>query len=127
MCLWPVYFAHLALVQIVYGVIKNRKLPDWLRHVILGFTALNPALLAGGAIWGQVDLVPLIFVICSILLITNPKYILWASLFYVLSLLAKFQMIMFLPVFGGLFLRHYRISWKGLPSALAGVILVLFP
>jgi Gpi18-like mannosyltransferase len=127
MCLWPVYFAHLALVQIVYGVIKNRKLPDWLRHVILGFTALNPALLAGGAIWGQVDLVPLIFVVCSILLITNPKYIMWASLFYVLSLLAKFQMIMFLPVFGGLFLRHYRVSWKGLPIALIGVLLVLFP
>jgi Gpi18-like mannosyltransferase len=127
LCLWPVYVAHLVLVQIVFGIIQKRNLSDSFRHTILGFTALNPALLAGGAIWGQVDLVPLILVVAAIFLINSPKNIHWASLFFVLSILAKFQMIMFLPVFGGLFLRHYRTSWKGIPIALAGVFLVLLP
>jgi hypothetical protein len=48
-------------------------------------------------------------------------------MFFVLSVLTKFQMIMFLPVFGGLFLRHWRISWKGLPFALLGAVVVLLP
>lgn len=126
-CLWPVYFSHLFLVDWLCRFTGRFGCPQWRRHLLIGFVALNPALLLNGPIWGQVDLLPVVLAMLSIYCISRPGKVKFASLFFVLSVLTKFQMIMFLPVFGGLFLRHWRISWKGLPFAVAGAVLVLLP
>jgi Gpi18-like mannosyltransferase len=44
---------------------------------------------------------------------------------FMLGLLTKFQMIMFLPVFGALSLRYRKVMWQGL-LAMAGVFLLVF-
>jgi len=127
LCLWPVYFAHLVLVRLVWGHSRHKALPAWFGTALLALTALNPALLADGPVWGQVDLFPVVLAVSSLLLMLKPNRQIWASLFFVLALLSKFQMIAFLPVFGGLFIRHYRTSWKGIPLAIAGALLVMAP
>lgn len=126
-CLWPVYLSHLFLVDWLCRVAEKFKYPQWKKHLLLGFVALNPALLLDGPVWGQVDLFPVVIAALAIYCVSRPRYIFLASMLYMLALLSKFQMIAFLPVFGGLFIRNWRTSWKGLPLAVVGTALVLLP
>lgn len=126
-CLWPVFFSHLFLVDFLCRITEKFNYPEWKKHLLLAFVALNPALLINGPVWGQVDLLPVVLAVLAIYCISRPRYIFLASMLYVLALLAKFQMIAFLPIFGGLFIRRWKTSWKGLPLAVAGAALVLLP
>ncbi|MCQ2090079.1 MAG: NPCBM/NEW2 domain-containing protein [Fibrobacter sp.] len=126
-CLWPVYFSHVFFVDFASRFVLKLNHPRWQTHLILGFVALNPALLLDGPIWGQIDLFPIVFAILGIYCINYRKTNIWSSAFYVFALLTKFQMILFLPVFGGLFLKHWRRSWKSLPLGFAVIALVLLP
>ena len=126
-CLWPVFFAHLFLVDWSCRISEKFNYPEWKKHLLLAFVALNPALLMNGPIWGQVDLFPVVLASLAIYCLCRPRYVFLASMLYVLSLLSKFQMIAFLPIFGGLFIRNWKKSWKGLPLAVVGAVLVLLP
>lgn len=127
LCLWPVFFAHLGLLQIVWKWTVRRNMPAFQLNLILAFTALNPALLAGGPMWGQVDIVPLFITVAAFSLLFTPGKAKWAFPVFVLAILTKLQMIAFLPVFGALCLRRVRIAWKGIPIALGFAVLVLLP
>jgi len=126
-CLWPIFFSHLFLVDWLCRFTEKFSYPQWKKHLLLALVALNPALLLDGPVWGQVDLFPVVIAAISIYCISRPRYIVWASMFFMLSLLSKFQMIAFLPIFGGLFIRNWRTSWKGLPLAVVATALVLLP
>ena len=127
LCLWPVYFAHLFLVDISCRLVDRYNLPHWLQNLVIALVALNPAILLGGPMWGQVDLVPVALAIGALYSIYFRRTTMFAAPLYILALLAKFQMILFLPVFGGLFLKHWRRSWKGLPFAVLVCVLVFLP
>lgn len=127
MCLWPVYFSHLLLLDGLCRFMDRFLYPEWKRHALAGFIALNPAILIAGPIWGQVDLVPVVFAIAAMYCMCFRRTTKFGPMFYVLSLLAKFQMILFLPVFGGLFLKHWRRSWKGLALIVPAALVVLLP
>lgn len=127
LCLWPVYFAHLFLVDLTSRIVDRYNLPIWKQNLLMAFVVLNPAILLGGPMWGQVDLVPVMLAIASLYCIYFRRTTTFAAPLYVLSLLAKFQMILFLPIFGGLFIKNWRRSWKGLPSAVIATVLVLLP
>lgn len=126
-CLWPIFFSHLFLVDWLCRIAEKFNYPKWKKHLLLAFIALNPALLLDGPVWGQVDLFPVVIAALAIYCVCRPRYIFLASMLYVLALLSKFQMIAFLPIFGGLFIRNWRTSWKGLPLAVVGAALVLLP
>lgn len=127
LCLWPVYFAHLFLVDFSARLVDRYNLSRWQQNLVLAFVALNPAILLGGPMWGQVDLVPVVLALASLYCIYFRRTTMLAAPLYVLSLLAKFQMILFLPIFGGLFIKNWRRSWKGLPFAVVAVLLVFLP
>ncbi|MCK9182753.1 MAG: NPCBM/NEW2 domain-containing protein [Fibrobacteraceae bacterium] len=127
LCLVPVYFAHLGLLQIVWTWLAPRKIGALEKHLILGFSAFNPALIAVGPIWGQVDLIPLFFAVGSLSLLLSPKRAVWSVPLFVLAILTKFQMIAFLPVFGGLWIRRAGIAWKGVFLSIPLLFAVLFP
>lgn len=127
LCLWPVYFAHLFLVDVSSRFVDRYNLPSWKQNLLMAFVALNPAILLGGPMWGQVDLMPVVLALASLYCMYFRRTTFGAVPLYLLSLLAKFQMILFLPVFGGLFIKNWRRSWKGLPIGLGAVALVLFP
>ena len=127
LCLWPVYFAHLALVDIASRLVSKIKLEPAKANLVLAFVALNPALLLDGPIWGQVDMFPCIFGIAALYCVNFRSKMKYAALFFALALLAKFQMILLLPIFGGIFIRKYKISWRGLPAMAVAIVLVLLP
>ncbi len=127
LCLVPVYFAHLGILQIVWRWVCPRKVDDLKKHLVLGFVALNPALLAVGPMWGQVDTIPLVFAMISLSLACSQKKMLWSFPFFVLAILTKFQMVAFLPVLGALWIRRCKIAWKGIPVAFLLAAFVLVP
>ena len=45
MCLWPVYFSHVFLLDWLCRFMDRFHYPEWKRHALAGFVALNPALL----------------------------------------------------------------------------------
>ena len=127
LCLWPIYFAHLGLVDITSRLVSRSRLDDIKKNLVVALIAFNPALLLDGPIWGQVDLFPCIFGVAAIYCISFRHKQKYAAMFFALALLAKFQMILLLPVFGGIFLRRYKISWKGLPAMAVAILLVFLP
>lgn len=127
LCLWPIYFAHLGLVDITARLVSKSRLDSVKANLVLAMIALNPAFLLDGPIWGQVDLFPCIFGVAALYCINFRHKLKYAAMFFALALLAKFQMILLLPVFGGIFLRRYRVSWKGIPVMVVAIALVFLP
>lgn len=126
-CLWPVYFAHVFLVRQVDTLIAPRPWSNSKKLAILLAVALNPALLLDGPIWGQVDLLPMIFITLAFTsyFIRTQRH--FSFLWFVLALLCKFQTIAFLPVLGALYLLRVKKLWKSIPIAMVGVALVFLP
>ena len=127
LCLWPIYFAHLGLVDITSRLVSRSTIDSTKKNLVLALIAFNPALLLDGPIWGQVDLFPCIFGVAAIYCINFRHKIKYAAMFFAIALLAKFQMILLLPVFGGIFLRRYKVSWRGLPAMAVAILLVFLP
>lgn len=127
LCLWPIYFAHLGLVDMASRLVAKFKMDSQKAHLILALVALNPAFLLDGPMWGQVDLFPCVFGVAALYCINFKSKMKYAAMFFALALLAKFQMILLLPIFGGLFLRNYKVSWKGLPCMAIAIVLVFLP
>ena len=123
LCLWPVYFAHLFLVDFGSRLVDRYDFPRWQQNLVLAFVALkersarveplykrvtaairevdqNHIILLGGPMWGQVDLVPVVLALASLYCIYFRRTTMLAAPLYVLSLLAKFQMILFLNLKG---------------------------
>lgn len=124
-CLFPVILAHVSLAHFVWLRIYKR---DWLpevKTIVMLLVVANPAFYLDGPIWGQVDVLPVTFCVWGLWYASRPKtYAIGMGLF-MLGLLTKFQMIMFLPVFGALSLRYRKVMWQGL-LAMAGVFLLVF-
>ncbi|WP_163437935.1 NPCBM/NEW2 domain-containing protein [Fibrobacter succinogenes] len=124
-CLFPVILAHISLAHFVWLRIYKR---DWLpevKTIVMLLVVANPAFYLDGPIWGQVDVLPVTFCVWGLWYASRPKtYAIGMGLF-MLGLLTKFQMIMFLPVFGALSLRYRKVMWKGL-LAMTGVFLLVF-
>lgn len=102
----PVVFFHGILVSIIFFQLKKFNASRHVTHLTLALTALNPAILINGPIWGQVDLIPATILLGSLLLATGERYVVFAIPLFALALLTKFQMIAFAPLFGFLFFRN---------------------
>lgn len=127
LCLIPVYFAHLGILQITWSWLRQKNVSDLEKHLALGFVALNPALIAVGPMWGQVDTFPLLFAMLSLSFAMKPQKAYWSFPFFIVAVLTKFQMIAFLPVLGALWLRRFKFTWKGIPLAVVVAFLLLLP
>ncbi|WP_049629238.1 NPCBM/NEW2 domain-containing protein [Cellvibrio sp. pealriver] len=123
----PVNAFHCLLVVLVHSQLQRFRSPRHLTHTILLFTAINPAILVNGPIWGQVDLIPATMVFCALLLTTYQRYAYLAIPVFALSLLTKFQMIAFAPVFGFLFFCNIGKNILGIFISLLVGALVFMP
>ncbi|OWA35333.1 hypothetical protein B9G55_11820 [Saccharibacillus sp. O16] len=74
------------------------------RLFVLALFALNPALIFGSSVWGQVDMLHSLLMTASLLLL--PGFPLLAGALFALALLGKFQAVTLLAVLGMYFLRR---------------------
>jgi hypothetical protein len=123
----PVTLFHCLLTALVFKQLTRTNISQRLMHAILLLTALNPAILVNGPIWGQVDLVPAVMVFGAILLATHERWAYLAIPLFILALLTKFQMIAFAPVFGFLFFRNIGKNIYGIGIAIIIGALVFLP
>lgn len=126
-CLWPIYISHIFLVRQVDTLIAPRPWSNAKKFAILLAVALNPALLLDGPVWGQVDLLPMIFISLAFTSYFIRSQRQFSFLWFVLALLSKFQTIAFLPVLGALYLLRVKKLWKSIPIAAIGTLLIFLP
>ncbi|MCF0224153.1 MAG: NPCBM/NEW2 domain-containing protein [Fibrobacter sp.] len=126
-CEVPVILAHISLVHFVWLRLRNRSWSVEFKTIAMLLVVANPAIYLDGPVWGQVDVLPVTICVWALWYASRPKtYAIGMGLF-MLGLLTKFQMVMFLPVFGALSLRYRRIIWKGLLSSIAVFGIVFLP
>ncbi len=123
----PVMLSHLLLIGIVFQLAKKYSSSAVHFHAAMLLTALNPAILFNGPIWGQIDVIPLIPVIAALLAGVSTRYKISTFPFYCLGLLTKFQMIAFAPVFGILFFTDYKIHLKAILLCSSVFIVAFLP
>ena len=123
----PVTLFHCLLICLVHSQLRRFNATWQSTHIILLLATVNPAILVNGPIWGQVDLIPATMVFSAILLTTYPRYAYLAIPLFALSLLTKFQMIAFAPIFGFLFFRHLGKNIFGIAIAIILGAIVFMP
>lgn len=123
----PVVISHLLLTGVVYSLLIKRNPIPVQFHTALLLTALNPAIIFNGSIWGQIDIVPVIPVVFALLTATSHRYKIYTFPLYLVGLLTKFQMIAFAPVFGILFLNDYKTHLKSIPLCVATFVIIFLP
>lgn len=123
----PIVFSHMALTGIVFHLVKKYRASAVHFHAALLITALNPAILFNGAIWGQIDVVPVVPVALALLAGVSDRYKIWTFPLYMIGLLTKFQMIAFAPAFGILFFSDIKTHLKSIPICAAVFIIAFLP
>lgn len=123
----PVVLSHLVLTGVVLQILKKTFASEVHFHTVMLLTALNPAILFNGPIWGQIDIIPLIPVIAALFAGISERYRLYTFPLYSLALLTKFQMIAFAPVFGILFFVDYKSHLKSILLCLSVCVIAFLP
>jgi Gpi18-like mannosyltransferase len=125
--LLPVVISQLVLLVLLAKVIGDsgrvvcRSPTFWL-------LAFNPAILMGGPVWGQVDILPMVPIIVGLYLYSrDSRYALWLPALGVSALFIKFQAIVFSPLYAALALRHPRHLAGGLVAGAVVAIIILIP
>lgn len=126
-CLFPVILAHVSLAHFVWLRLQGRSWPSQLKSAVMLLVVANPMFYLDGPVWGQVDVLPVTICVWALWYAAKPRTFALGMALFMLGLLTKFQMIMFLPVFGALALRYRKILWKGIASAAAVFVLVFLP
>ena len=102
MKLFPVAF-ELALIVVVYAWLTSRPVWRWLIPLLL---ALAPGLAATSAWWGQLEALPMLFLVLSLIALNRDRP-LWAWIMFALALLTKQQAAALTPLLVLVTLRRY--------------------
>lgn len=115
----PAIFADLGIGYLIFILTKNK---------FLTFLYLfNPAVIYVSAVWGQVESIPLLFLILSYYLLSRRHY--FSHFTFALALLSKQTALWVLPIFLILWIKHRDLKTvlQGLTLQLAIFILFYFP
>lgn len=123
----PVTLCHCLLTTVIFYLLIKSKTRRHIFHATLLMTAFNPAILVNGPIWGQVDIIPVTFVVCAILLSFTQRYHYLSFPVFTLALLTKFQMVAFVPVFGFIFFRNSKPHLLGILLSILLCAIVFMP
>lgn len=124
----PILIAHGLLLLLLDRLMSSTEgVTDTNWNVLIGFTALHPALLMNGPIWGQVDLLYGLIITLALALLIEGRALLCVFPLLAVAILTKFQSVCIAPVLLPLFWhRRCRALWLGLiPAALLAALLLL--
>ncbi|MEO6508668.1 MAG: hypothetical protein ABIO02_01835 [Patescibacteria group bacterium] len=116
--------ANLGIAWLTYLFISQKETssskksqPNTLALSAAALISFNPALIYGSTMWGQVDVLPLFFVLASLYVLLYKKNVLLSSFLLVISLLLKQTVIIFFPLFFLALLKNF--GWKSLLQSCA--------
>lgn len=118
----PGIISNFGIAVALYYLVGKYNLTKTKRLLVPLFFLLNPATFYLSVIWGQIDLLPMMFFILAILLLFQKNWILSAFVM-ILALLSKQTVVVFLPVFIWILGKKYGL--KKLAIGLA-IMLTIF-
>lgn len=125
----PAIFADLGIALFVFMFVKkfvsNRKWPLIGASLVL----FNPAFFYNSAYWGQIESLPLFFILASFYFLLYTKKLLISALFLIVALLTKQTSIIFVPVYALAFYNKFslRDAIKALTASTLFFWLFFFP
>lgn len=119
----PTILANLALGMGIYKILSLYKINSSKKTIAVFIFIFNPTTIYVSAMWGQIDFLPLVFVIFALFsYFKSMPYV--ASILIVLSLMTKQTAIIFLPVF--LYLFHIKYGWMVLAKSILLMTVMFF-
>jgi Gpi18-like mannosyltransferase len=109
----PAVISDIGIAYYLYLIAKklyphSRKIP----LVAAGFVLLNPAFFYNSALWGQIDSLPLVFLIAGCYYVLFRKRFILSSVLFALAILSKQSIVIFIPfIFGAI---AYMYGYKKL-------------
>jgi len=118
-------FADLGTAYLIYLFAKKiipKNKSRW--PLMIAMILFNPAIFYNSAYWGQIDMIPVFFVLWAAYLLLFTQYFLTSGLLFVLALLVKPTALVYLPTYLVVFIQKF--GWKRLlATAVAANILFL--
>ncbi len=114
--------AYLVLLFAKKIVTKNIKLRIMSACLIL----FNPAFIYNSALWGQIDSIPIFFVMLSVYFLLYTKRNTVATILFTLALLIKPTALIFLPVYTIMFIKKFGIKKSIINLFIVNIIFCLF-
>jgi len=98
------YVTYLFTIKLIKS--KYSKLP----LLTAGLILFNPAFFYNSSYWGQIDALPLFFIVSAFYLLLYKKSLYLSSLFIGIALLTKQTAFIFVPIFGLVSLNRFGIN-----------------
>lgn len=120
----PAILANILLAYGVYLLLPfiKKESSERQRILVSGLFLFNPASIYLSALWGQIDFLPVAFLVFAFYLLFKSR-IYWSAVLIVLALLSKQTVVIFLAFY--MFLVWRRFGWQILGKAIV-IVLVLF-
>jgi Gpi18-like mannosyltransferase len=100
---------------------KNKKI-KLLASVLILF---NPAFIFNSALWGQIDSLPIFFVLWSAYLLLYSKKDIISALLFTVAILIKPTALVFLPVYAVLFIKKFGVRRSLLNLIVANIFFII--
>lgn len=95
----PAIFADIGIAYYTYLFAKKLDVQEKWSLVGASFVLFNPAFFYNSALWGQVDSIPVFFVLASFYSLLYRKMLILSSILFSLALLSKQTAVIFVPIF----------------------------
>ena len=104
----PSILADLGIVWLIYLFAKKIAPKNKKLHLLsLSLFLFNPIVFYNSAFWGQIDAIPIFFVLWSIYILMYSKRYLTSAVLFTVSLLVKPTILIFLPIYLIFFINKF--------------------
>jgi Gpi18-like mannosyltransferase len=123
----PAILADLGIAMFVFLFAKkinpkNKKS----QFIVTSFILFNPVFIYNSALWGQIDSIPIFFVLSSVYFLLYTEKSIVSTILFTLALLIKPTALIFLPIYTVLFNKKFGIKKSIINFFIANIIFCLF-
>lgn len=108
----PSMFADIGIAAVVFLFTKKfiRSKKSYWPLVAPALVLFNPGFFYNSAYWGQIEAIPLFFVLLAFYLLVHSDKFVWSALFFTAAVLSKQTTAVFAPIFVLYFLLKYGLT-----------------
>lgn len=123
----PAILADLGIAFLIF-LFAKKMIPKNTKGQIIAVSLIlfNPAFIYNSALWGQIDSIPIFFVMLSVYFLLYTKRDIVSSILFTLALLVKPTALIFLPVYIILFIQKFGIKKSIINLFVVNIIFCLF-
>ena len=123
----PAILTDLGVAYIVY-LFAKKIVPKNIKTQMIGVSLIlfNPAFIFNSALWGQIDSIPIFFVLLSIYFLLYTKWSVISATMFTLALLVKPTALIFLPIYILLFIKKFGFKRSIMSLFIINIIFYFF-